>query len=168
MSARLQQHQRGITLVEVLVGMAIAAIVLLPLTEMLGAGMHSARIVRSALDTNADARFAIDRIAASAAAATSATPTPAANASGADIATAWLAPFKYTLSGSDLVETDSSVSPARSSTIATNVTSLQLEAPAVEPGWRPLLRIGLTFDASVAGCGERCAYVRDVRLGARP
>lgn len=168
MSARLQQRQRGITLVEVLVGMAIAAIVLLPLTEMLGAGMHSARIVRSALDTNADARFAIDRIAARATAATGATPTPAANASSADIATAWLAPVQYTLAGSDLVETDNRVSPARSSTIATNVTSLQLEAPAVEPGWRPLLRIGLTFDASVAGCGERCAYVRDVRLGARP
>lgn len=168
MSARLRQHQRGITLVEVLVAMAIAAIVLLPLTEMLGAGMHSARIVRSALDTNADARFAIDRIAARAAAATSATPPPAANASSADIAAAWLAPVRYTLAGGNLVETDSGVWPARSSTIATNVTSLQLDAPALEPGWRPLLRIGLTFDASVAGCGERCTYVRSVRLGARP
>ena len=56
----------GYTLLELLVGLAIAAIVMLPLTDMLRAGADNARFVRAELDRDADARFAIGRIAAQA------------------------------------------------------------------------------------------------------
>lgn len=160
--------QTGFTLVELLVGLALAGIILLPLTDMLRAGSDSARAVRSSLDAQADARFALDRIAARAASATGATPPPPPHAGAAEIARAWLAPLQYTLEGRDLVETDSGVKPARISRIATNVTGLQLEAPLAEPGWRPVLRIALTLDPVATGCAPYCTQERTLRLGPNP
>lgn len=150
MSAR--HLDAGFTLVELLVGLAIAGIVLLPLTDLLYTSADSARATRSALDAQADARLALDRIAARAASAPGAT----------------LAPLEFKLDGSNLVEIDNSIKPVRTSVLATNVTSLQLDSRAAEPGGRPVLRMALGLDPATAACGEHCVLTRTVRLGATP
>jgi prepilin-type N-terminal cleavage/methylation domain-containing protein len=156
----------GFTLAELLIALVIASIILLPLADMLHVGTDTARAVRSSLDASADARFALDRIATQAGIVTGATPPQPASASAAAIAQAWLAPLQYTLKGSDLVETDPGAKSTR--IIAANVASFKVEAPAPEPGWRPVLFITLALDPVATGCGERCAYARAVRLGPTP
>lgn len=53
----------GYTLVELLVGLAIAAVILLPLADLLRSSTDSAQLVRARLDLHADAGLALDRIA---------------------------------------------------------------------------------------------------------
>lgn len=157
----------GFTLAELLIALVIASIILLPLADMLHVGTDTARAVRSSLDAGADARFALDRIATRAGLATGATPPQPASASPADIAQAWLAPWQYTLQGSDLIETTSDPKAVRS-IIASNVASFKLEAPLPEPGWRPVLYVTLTLDPVASACGAHCAHARTVRLGPTP
>jgi Tfp pilus assembly protein FimT len=153
-----QLAQGGFTLAELLGGLAIAAILVVPLADMLRSGTESARSVRSALDLNDAARFALGRIAASAAAAE--TPQPY----GASVAAAtWLAPVSYALAGTNLVETDAGVSPARSSVIAANVSAFRLTAPEVVDGL-PLLTVEMTLSAD----GNAITRMRTIRIGAQP
>lgn len=158
---------RGVTLVELLVGLAIAAIVLLPLTDMLRAGADSARFVRSGLDQNADARFAINRVAAQAASITTPKPAPGDVAEPA----AWLAPMQYTLQNGALVETVPDPKPARSSVLLTGVRSFVTTVPEIGAG-ATLLRIDLVLDRPDCqpGANQTCtvSYSRTVRAGARP
>ena len=58
-----QRIHAGYTLVELLVGLAIAAVILLPLADLLRSSTDSAQLVRTRLDLHADAGFALDRIA---------------------------------------------------------------------------------------------------------
>lgn len=155
MSAR--PCQAGFTLAELLGGLAIAAMLLLPLADMLRVGTDSARGVRAGLDLNTDARFALDRIVARAALA-SAGP---AGASGTPAT--WLAPFTYTLRGTDLVETDTRIKPALASVLASNVTAFGLAAPEVVDG-QPLLAITLALQAE----GSSVTRTRTVRVGGMP
>jgi prepilin-type N-terminal cleavage/methylation domain-containing protein len=155
----------GYTLLELMIGLTIAALVMLPLSEMLRAGADSARFVRAGLDQNADARFAIGRIVAQAANA----KQPDAN--NTDNLAAWLTPLQYTLTNGVLVETDTDAKPVRNSVLATGVRAFDLRMPDVGAG-RRVLRIELVFDR--ADCdssrGQDCsvAYARTVRLGAAP
>lgn len=157
----------GFTLAELLIALVIASIILLPLADMLHVGTDTARAVRGSLDAGADARFALDRIATHAGLATGAPPPQPPSASPADIAQAWLAPWQYTLQGSDLIETNSDAKAVRS-IIASNVASFKLEAPVPEPGWRPVLYVTLTLDPAASACGAHCAHARTVRLGPTP
>jgi prepilin-type N-terminal cleavage/methylation domain-containing protein len=157
---------RGYTLLELLIGLAIAALVMLPLSEMLRAGADSARFVRAGLDQNADARFALDRIVAKAANA------QRPNATNVDNPAAyWLAPLQYTLTNGVLVETAPVGNTVRNSVLATGVRAFNLRVPDVGAG-RPVLRIDLTLDRPDcdASGGQDCsvAYARTVRLGAAP
>jgi type II secretory pathway pseudopilin PulG len=155
MSAR--HGQAGFTLAELLGGLAIAAILLMPLADMLRSATESARSVRSALDLNSDARVALGRHAARARA-------PPAVPVGARLApAALLAPFAYATEGTDLVETDKRVTPARSSVIAANVTEFTLTAPEVVDGL-PLLTVELTLGAD----GTTVTRTRTIRIGAQP
>lgn len=141
----------GYTLLELLVGLAIAAIVMLPLTDMLRAGADNARFVRAELDRDADARFAIGRIAAQA--------NRIRPGSGQ---------VQYTLQNGVLLETDT-VKPVRQSVLATSVQSFALEIPDNGVG-QPVLRIDLVLgrpDCDGSGVQEcSVAYARSVRLGA--
>lgn len=152
-----RRAQAGFTLAELLGGLAIAAILVLPLADLLRTGADSARSARTALDLNGDARFALGRIVARAAEVEKEKAFPA----GASVpAASWLAPVRYALAGTDLVETDPRASPTRISTIATNVTAFRLTAPEVVDG-RPLLGIELTLSAD----GSTVTRTRMVRLG---
>ena len=156
----------GYTLLELMIGLTIAALVMLPLSEMLRAGADSARFVRAGLDQNADARFAIGRIVAQAANA------PRPNATNVDNPAAyWLAPLQYTLTNGVLVETAPVGQTVRNSVLATGVRAFDLRVPHVGAG-RPVLRIELVFDRPDCDTngGQSCsvAYARTVRLGAAP
>lgn len=157
--------QAGFTLAELLGGLAIAAILLLPLADMLRSGTESARSVRSALALNDDARFALGRIAACATAVMAACEpaVKAALPSGATAAPAtWLAPFSYAPVGTDLVETDASVAPPRKSIVASNVKAFSLTAPEVVDGF-PVLVAELTLSAD----GNTVTRTRTMRVGVR-
>jgi prepilin-type N-terminal cleavage/methylation domain-containing protein len=155
----------GYTLLELMIGLTIAALVMLPLSEMLRAGADSARFVRAGLDQNADARFAIGRIVAQAANA----KQPDAN--NTDNLAAWLTPLQYTLINGVLVETDTEAKPVRNSVLATGVRAFDLRMPDVGAG-RRVLRIELVFDRPDCDSsrGQDCsvAYARTVRLGSTP
>jgi len=151
----------GYTLLELMIGLTIAALVMLPLSEMLRAGADSARFVRAGLDQNADARFAIGRIVAQAAKA------PQQEATNPGKLAVWLANLPYTLTNGVLVDTSS----GGKTVLATGVRAFDLRIPDVGAG-RPVLRIDLMFDRPDcdASRGQDCsvAYARTVRLGAAP
>jgi prepilin-type N-terminal cleavage/methylation domain-containing protein len=155
----------GYTLLELMIGLAIAALVMLPLSEMLRAGADSARFVRAGLDQNADARFAMGRIVAQAAGA------PQQNAKKTGDLAAWLATLPYTLTNGALVETILDGKTARNSVLATGVRAFDLRLLDVGAG-RPVMRIELVFDRPDCDTsrGQDCsaAYARTVRLGAAP
>jgi len=145
--------QRGLTLIELLLGLAIAAVLAMPLAAMFQGASSSAVTTRAALDLNADARFALDRIVQTAA-------VPARISSGTPVtdsgAAAWLAPFGYAVVKGNLVETNG----ARTSIIAANVTAFRLSAPEVGDG-QPILKIELTLQAQ----GNSVSASRSVRAG---
>lgn len=147
--------QRGWTLVELLVALAITAVLMAPLAAMFRNAADSGAATRAGLDMNSDARFALGRIAQRVAAL-----TPAAIDVATSDANPLLAPLSYALSGTDLVETDSSASPARSSVIASNVTAFRLSAPATGDG-QPVITIELTL----AAAGGTVSAARTVRIG---
>jgi prepilin-type N-terminal cleavage/methylation domain-containing protein len=151
----------GYTLLELMIGLTIAALVMLPLSEMLRAGADSARFVRAGLDQNADARFAIGRIVAKAAEA------PQQDAKDTGKLAAWLATLPYALTNGALVETKSGAKMV----LATGVRAFDLRLLDVGAG-RPVLRIDLVFDRPDCDVsrGQNCsiAYARTVRLGATP
>jgi len=159
----IPRNAHGFTLLELLIGLAIAAIVMLPLSDMLRAGADSARAVRAGLDQNADARFAINRIAEH---VTRVAPPPPPGPAGTANPAAWLEKLPYALVNGVLVETD----PANS-VLATGVRSFELSLPDAGAA-QPTLRIDLVFNR--AGCdtgdGQDCsvAHRRTVRLGALP
>jgi prepilin-type N-terminal cleavage/methylation domain-containing protein len=161
------QPARGVTLVELLVSLAIAAIVLLPLTDMLRSGADSARFVRAGLDQNADARFVINRIAAQAASITTKKPGPGEVGEPA----AWLAPLQYAVQNGALVEIDTDPKSAHTSVLLTGVRSFETTIPEIGAG-ATLLRIELVLDRPDCqpGAAQACtvSYARTVRAGSRP
>ncbi len=142
--------QRGFTLAELLAGLAIAAILVLPLVDMLRAGTESARSVRTALDLNNDARFALGRIAARA--ADTMVEPPGAGLTPATLQTR----LGFATKGTDLVETGKGV-------IAANVTAFKLAAPEVVDGLQ-LLSVELTLSAD----GNTVTRTRAIRFKAQP
>lgn len=152
--------QRGYTLIELLLGLAIASIILLPLTDLLRTSTDSARLVRSRLDLGADANFAIDKIAAKAAAATGPKAPSAATAPAE-----WLKllGFEACKSTRELLEGASCNQPDRSAIVAANVDTVDLSAPDTAT---PTLRIALTL--SHPDVAEPVTRVRTVRVGAYP
>lgn len=130
-----QDAQGGYTLAELLVGLAIAALIVLPLADMLRSGADSARLVHARLDLNADADFALDRLAASAA------RTPAAPAQQD-----WLKAlhFEECKDTRQLLENSSCSKPVRDGVVASHVDKIEVTAPADATG-ALTLRIALTL-----------------------
>lgn len=148
--------QAGLTLVELLFALAIAAVLMVPLAATFQTAAGSGIAVRAALDLNADARFALDRIARRAAVAPSVS-------SGAEVSDPgpWLAPLSYKRVGTSLVETDAMSTPARTSVIATNVSAFRLSVPDIGDG-QAMMKIELTLAAQ----GRSVSASRTVRVGA--
>lgn len=152
--------QRGYTLVELLLALAIAAIILLPLTDLLRTSTDSAHLVRSRLDLGAQANFAIDKIAAKAAAATGSTAQVAATAPAGRLK---LLDFEVCKNTRELLEGASCSQADRSAIVAANVDQVELSAP---DSATPTLRIALTL--SHPDVAEPVTRVRTVRVGAYP
>ena len=152
--------QRGYTLVELLLGLAIAAIILLPLADMLRTGADSARTVRSRLDLNAEANFAIEKIAARAAAATGPKAPDAATAP-ADLLK--LLDFEECRNTRELIAGASCSQADRNAIVAANVDRIDLSMPDTAT---PTLRIALTL--THPDVAEPVTRTRTVRVGAYP
>jgi len=152
--------QHGYTLVELLLGLAISAIILLPLADLLGTSADSARMVRAQLDLGADANFAIDRIAASAAAATGA-KAPGATTAPQD----WLKllGFEACRNTRELRLVAACGELDRSAVVAANLDKIDL---SVSDSAAPTLRIALTL--SHPDVAQPVTRVRTVRVGAYP
>ena len=169
--------QQGFTLVELLLGLAIAALLMVPLAAMFQSASGSVVATRAALDLNADARFALDRIARRVAAlspvASGATVTDAG-------AAAWLGALSYTVVNGNLVESGTATatapapgpataagtapgiaSSAGTGVIASNVSAFRLSTPEVGDG-QPVLKIDLRLEAG----GSSVSASRTVRVGA--
>jgi prepilin-type N-terminal cleavage/methylation domain-containing protein len=128
--------QAGFTLAELLAALAITGIVMVPLTDLMRASTDSAGTVASINRRTSDLRFALGRIAARA------TVKNALPVGAVVPPESWLAPMTYTVRGSQLIETDTSVNPARQSMIASDVAGIRLTAPETVSGL-PLLTIEL-------------------------
>lgn len=153
----MQSHrQQGLTLVELLLALAITAMLMAPLAAIFQGASGSAVTARAGLDLNADARFVLDRIARGAAAL-----GPVSSGATVTDVSPWLAPLSYRVVGTDLVETDTSAKPPRTSIVASNVDSFQLSVPEVGDG-QVLLQIDLTLKAE----GNSVSASRLVRVGA--
>lgn len=160
---RRTHAQRGLSLVELLLGLAITAVLMVPLAATFQNASGSAVAANATVDLDADARFALDRIAQRAAAL----PPTSAGALIPDdgvSASAWLAPLGYAMVKGDLVETGTTPAPgsaARSIVVASNIRALRFSTPDVGDG-QPLLRIDLTLTAD----GSSVSASRTVRVGA--
>jgi type II secretory pathway pseudopilin PulG len=150
--------QDGWSLAELLIALALAAMLMVPLTTMFASAANGAVAARAARAPTADARFALGRIAARAAVAPAITSSAAAQTPDA-----WLAPYTYALVGTDLVETVAAPPPARSSVIAANVSAFALSAPDAGDG-RALLKVDLTLTAQ----GNSVTVSRTLRAGVEP
>lgn len=150
-------RQRGLTLVELLVSLAIAAAVMAPLAAMFQGASDSSVSTRAALDLNREARFALDRISRSAAAA----PAVTVGVNVAD-ANTWLQ-TTYALSGANLVETDPTVKPTRTATVASGVTAFKLSVPDIGDG-QAIMKVDMTLASGV----NSVSVSRLVRVGSMP
>jgi Tfp pilus assembly protein PilW len=125
-------RQRGLSLFELLLGLAIAALVLAPLVPMLETASAAARIGgdQAALEQEAD--FALERIGARIRA------TPPSTLAGPT--TDWLKPAVYVVADGTLVEQLGGTNYP----LAASVTGFSLAA-ATNAGAQPLIRISLTL-----------------------
>ena len=131
-------RQRGVTLVELLVAMAVSAILLAGISGVTKLGLDAQSQGRNANELTYQGRFALERMADQARiVAAKVLTTPAANTTGD-----WFAPtgcsgsacVMYCLNGSSqLIETTTSdVSCTGSNVIASNVTAFAAAPPALE------------------------------------
>lgn len=133
---------QGLSLVELLLGLAIGALVLMPLLPMLQTADAASTVTADQLAIERDADFALERIAARIR-ATAPSTTLAPNASAT-----WLAPVSYVVSNGSLVERQNNTPDL---VLADAVTNFQMTAPTIEAG-RPVLQVSLALargDASI-------------------
>lgn len=144
---RPPRKPHGWTLVELLLALAIGAALMAPLASLFQASSNGSIAAQAAIDLNANARFALERIATRAAAAA----LPAMGPAGVD---ANVLQTAYTVAGGNLVEADTRA------VIASNVTAFKLSIPDNGAG-QPLLKIDLTLAAG----GGSVSASRTVRIG---
>lgn len=133
---------QGLSLVELLLGLAIGALVLMPLLPMLQTADAASTVTADQLALERDADFALERIAARIR-ATAPSTTLAPNASAT-----WLAPVSYVVSDGSLVERQNNTPDL---VLADAVTNFQMAAPTIEAG-RPVIQVSLALargDASI-------------------
>ena len=129
--------QRGLSLVEVLVALAISAAIMVPLVQMQATAAAATAIVRTRLDVEREADFALERIVARVRATPPALLTP--NASD-DTSGTWFAGVVFLRNGEQLVERSNGVD----SVLAESVTNFRIISEAGE-GTQPLIKISLTL-----------------------
>ncbi len=158
MAAR--RSQRGLTLIELMLAVAVAAIVLGGLSGVLLVGLEAQASGRQANEVLYQGRFAMDRMIAKArATAPKLLTTPLAGTSGD-----WFSPTMYCLqSGDRLVETTvSDAACTGSSVIAESVIAFSAQLPSgAGPLDEPVAVLSLTLQSG----GAPIALTTSVRLG---
>lgn len=152
MRGRSATRERGISLVELLLGLAITALVLAPLVPMLGTAAAASRLAGNQVALEQEADFALARIAAR-------IRVTAASADLSKPATEWLKPAVYSVAGGVLLERQG----ADTYPLAESVTAFSLSAPATADGTPRI-----TATLSLARDGASTTAVTTVRLGTAP
>jgi len=160
----------GFTLVELLVALAIGAIILLPLADLLRSSADSAKMVHTRLDLHAEAGFAMERIAGKASSIIL-PPDAAAKARAAkaeDETRNWLALLGFTedKGARQLLEAVAGAKPPANAIVAANLARIELTSPNID-GATPTLRIALTLAGADAGAAD-VTRMRTVRIGVTP
>jgi hypothetical protein len=145
-------HEQGVSLVELLLGLAITALVLAPLVPMLQTAAAAARIGSDQLALEQEANFAIARISARIRASA---PSQLAGAKSE-----WLKPAVYSLNGSTLVEQQGKDMYV----VAESVSTFDLAAPASADG-QPLVQVSLTLARTEGGSTAGTTASAIVRMG---
>lgn len=156
MSMRVAMREDGLSLIELLLGLAITALVMAPLVPMLATASSAARIAdeQAALEREAD--FALERIAARVRAT-----TPATDLRDKPVAD-WLTPAAYSVSATGaLVEQQGKETYAL--TEPDSVVDFTLGAPVTEAS-QPAVRISLTMKRGAAST----TAVATIRMGTAP
>jgi len=160
---RTRRLQGGLTLIEVLIAMALAAIVLAALDSVVMLGLQAHASNRQANELAYQARFALDKIAAR---ARSATPKPLATPSPATTGD-WFSPTMFCLNSANrLVETAvSDTTCTAGAVIANNVIAFSAQLPAgAGPVDDPAVTLSLTLQAKNAP-GAAVTLSTSLRLG---
>lgn len=150
MKRAVHRCQHGMTLIELLLGLAITALVLAPLAPMFATAADAARITGDRVALEQEASFALARISARIRATAPSTQLPATQAD-------WLKPSVYVLNtGGTLVEQLGGVNY----TLADSVTAFTLSAPP-STGGQALIQVSLTL----ARGGATTTASATVRMG---
>lgn len=149
MKRRAPSRQHGVTLIELLLGLAITALVLAPLVPMFATASNAARATGDKAALEQDASFALARISARIRATAPSTQLPANKDD-------WLKPSVYVFANGILVEQLGGVSY----TLAESVTAFTLSAPE-SAGGQALIQVSL----SLARGGATTSASATVRMG---
>lgn len=98
---RIEACERGVTLVELLLGLAISAMVMVPVVAMLGTGVAAGAHGATRLTLEQDASFALERIAAQVRATPRKKLDPNASVSDSD---KWFGPVRFSMKADQLIE----------------------------------------------------------------
>ena len=153
MSRSPSAREQGLSLVELLLGLAITALVMAPLVPMLATASSAARVADEQIALERDADFALERIAARIRAT-----APVADLHDKPVDD-WLKPMLYSVSAAGaLVEQQGNETHVL--TEPGSVTSFSLSVPVTEAS-EPMIRISLNMQRGGASTGT----VATVRMG---
>ena len=155
-------RQAGMTLIELMMAIAIAALLVTGLNGFIMLGLDAKASAHQSNELLYQGSFALDRIQA---AARATAPKPLSAPTLANSTGDWFAPTMYCLKGGNrLIETTTSdTSCTGSNTVATNVTALSAQPfAAVGPVDEPVGTVTLTLQ----GTGAPVVLTTSFRLGA--
>ena len=135
MSAQVRAREQGLSLIELLLALAISALVMAPLLPMLQTASGAARIAGDRVALEREADFALERIAARIRVTQSAPRLLEKNSSE------WLKPAVYTLGDGRLVEELG----GKSHILAESVKDFSLDARSVD-SMHPLVIVSLSLE----------------------
>jgi prepilin-type N-terminal cleavage/methylation domain-containing protein len=153
--------ERGLSLIELLVSIAIASMLAVPIFVAVRSGASAQAVTGAAIDVDQQARFAMQRMAAAI------RRTPADTVLGAKAATTtgdWFSPVMFCLNGAGaLVETvPADASCTGTAVIASGVSAFSAQTYAAGAGAAKVIEIQLTVSASH---GASTALTSRTRLG---
>jgi prepilin-type N-terminal cleavage/methylation domain-containing protein len=150
---RRHQSQHGLSLVELLIALAITASVMFPLVQMQATAASGAAIVRSQLEVQREADFALERIAAR---VRMTPPAELAPNGTTDTSGNWFGTVTFLRAGTRLLERSNGVDHELAASVTDfRITSLQSAET------RPLVLVSLT----VANAGKAVTAEATVRMG---
>lgn len=135
---RGRARQAGLSLFELLLGLAICALVMAPLAGILNTSASAAAISGDRLALEREASFALERIAARVRATK---PSVLAQYSDTSNSGGWFSPYSFVLEGSSLKEK----SPSASRSLSDVVTAFSIVALPVAGGSSQLIQVTLTL-----------------------